>query len=61
MTLDPRRPYTVSALAKRWGCSEGLVRKIIRNGELQCFMLGTLVRVTAAEVDRYELRRADDV
>ena len=48
------RPYSVPQLAERWGCSEGLVRKLIRSGDLQCFRPGALIRISAAEVERYE-------
>lgn len=46
--------YTVDSLAARWGCSAGLVRNMIRRGELATFRLGTLIRISAAEVDRIE-------
>ena len=43
------RPFSVPQVAERWGCSEGLVRKLIRSGELACFRPGTLIRIAAAE------------
>jgi excisionase family DNA binding protein len=52
---DTRRPLSVAQLAERWGCSQGLVRKLIREGRLQCFRPGQLIRIKAAEVERYEL------
>lgn len=48
------RPYTVPNLASRWGCSEGLIRKMIDRGELRSFRLGILIRVPADEVERVE-------
>jgi len=51
------RPYSVAQLAERWDCSEGLVRKLIRGGKLASFRLGTLTRVPAAEVARFEAQR----
>ena len=33
----PGAPYSIRTLAERWSCSEGLVRKLIRSGELQSF------------------------
>lgn len=48
------RPYSVPALAERWECSEGLIRKMIGRGELASFRLGTLIRIHAAEVERVE-------
>lgn len=48
------RAYTVASLADAWGCSEGVIRKAIANGELGCFRLGTLIRIPAEEVRRFE-------
>jgi excisionase family DNA binding protein len=48
------RAYTVSSLADEWGCSEGIIRKAIANGELGCFRLGTLIRIPVEEVRRFE-------
>ena len=50
-------PYSVPQLAQRWGCSEGLVRKLIRDGQLQCFRPGSLIRIAAAEVERFECQQ----
>lgn len=47
-------PYSVSQLADRWRCSGGMVRKLINHGSLQCFRLGTLIRISAAEVRRFQ-------
>lgn len=47
-------PFSVTQLAERWGCSTGLVRKLIDAGSLQCFRLGILIRIRVAEVERYE-------
>jgi len=33
------RAFTVATLAQEWECSEGVVRKMIANGELGCFRL----------------------
>lgn len=51
------RPFSVPQLAHRWGCSEGLIRKMIRDGRLQCFRPGTLIRISAAEVERFECQQ----
>ncbi|WP_405053571.1 excisionase family DNA-binding protein [Sphingobium sp. WCS2017Hpa-17] len=48
------KPFTVPNLADRWGCSEGLIRKMIDRGELRSFRLGVLIRVPADEVERVE-------
>lgn len=52
------RPYSIAQLADRWGCSDSVVRKLISQGELQCFRIGILIRVPAAEVARYEASAA---
>lgn len=52
--LETPPPFSVGQLADRWGCSEGLVRKLIRNGDLQCFRPGALIRISVEEVERYE-------
>lgn len=46
--------FTVSTLAAHWHCSEGVIRKLIAHGELGCFRLGTLIRIPAEEVARFE-------
>ena len=38
----------------RWGCSDGLIYKLIRSGDLHCFRPGVLIRIPVAEVERYE-------
>lgn len=48
------RAYTVASLADAWGCSEGSIRKLIDRGQLTCFRIGTLIRIPADEVRRYE-------
>ena len=48
------RPYSIAQLADRWGCSDSMVRKLINQGQLQTFRIGALIRVSAAEVERYE-------
>jgi excisionase family DNA binding protein len=49
-----RPAFTVASLADRWECSTSLVRKLIANGELSSFRLGTLIRISAEEVGRFE-------
>jgi excisionase family DNA binding protein len=48
------RAYTVASLAAEWDCSEGVIRKAIANDELRCFRLGSLIRIPAEEVKRFE-------
>ncbi|MBB4857209.1 excisionase family DNA binding protein [Novosphingobium chloroacetimidivorans] len=52
--IDTRRPYSVASLAERWSCSAGSVRNLIACGKLGSFQHGKLIRIPAAEVDRYE-------
>ena len=68
LPTDDRRPFSVPQLADRWGCSEGLVRKLIRSGDLQCFRPGGRVgreraggvSVSRAEVDARHLRLVEE-
>ena len=48
------KAYTVASLAAEWDCSEGVIRKAINDGRLGCFRLGTLIRIPAEEVRRFE-------
>lgn len=48
------RAFTVASLAAEWGVSEGLVRNLIRKGELRCFRPGNLIRIPAEEVERFQ-------
>lgn len=52
--MRAERCYTVASLADAWGCSEGVIRKLVRGGELGCFRLGTLIRIPVEEVARFE-------
>ena len=52
--IEAPAPLSVPQLAARWGCSEGLVRKLIRAGRLQCFRPGALIRIALVEVERFE-------
>lgn len=51
---DDRAPFTVASLASRWHCSEGLVRKLVKDERLAAFRIGDLIRIAAAEVERFE-------
>lgn len=50
----PAKPFSPETLADRWGCSAAKVRTMYRDGELSGFKLGKLIRIPAAEVERYE-------
>ena len=46
--------YTVADLAQRWQCGESTVRNLIRRNELATFRIGTLIRISVDEVERFE-------
>ena len=48
------KPYSPATLAERWGCSSETVRTMCRSGAIGWFQLGKLIRIPAAEVERYE-------
>lgn len=48
------RPYSVNQLAARWDCSPSMIRKLIGQNRLKPFRIGELIRISAAEVERYE-------
>ena len=47
-------PFSVKTLADWWGCHPDVVRRLIRKGDLKSFRVGALIRVSRAEVERYE-------
>lgn len=48
------RAYTVASLADEWECSPSVIRKAIAEGRLGHFRIGTLIRIPAEEVRRFE-------
>lgn len=48
------RAFTVASLAAEWECSEGAIRKLVTEGQLCHFRIGTLIRIPAEEVRRFE-------
>lgn len=48
------RPYSPETLAERWDCSPEKIRRMYHAGEIQGFRLGKLIRIPAAEVERFE-------
>ena len=46
--------YTVESLAERWNCSRGMIYKMIRDKKIRVFRIGTSIRISAEEVNRYE-------
>ena len=51
---ESNRPFSVAQLARHWGVSESMIRKLIAEGKLPAFKIGNLFRVSADEVRRYE-------
>jgi hypothetical protein len=47
-------PYSPQTLAARWGCSSEKVRLMCKDRALASFSLGKLIRIPAAEVERFE-------
>ena len=47
-------PFTPETLGERWACSAEKIRLMYHAGELSGFRLGKLIRIPAAEVERYE-------
>lgn len=53
-------PYSPDSLACRWNCSADLVRAMCDRGDLASFRLGSrLIRIAAAEVERYECQNIE--
>lgn len=46
--------YSVPRLAERWDCSREMIYKLVKSNRLQVFRLGGLIRISVAEVERYE-------
>ena len=51
--------YSVKTLAKEWECSTGVIYKMIRQGKIYPFYLGTLIRISEEEKRRVESEQAD--
>lgn len=54
VALNDAPAFRVEGLAQRWQCSPGHVYDMIRNGNLQHFRIGKLIRIHASEVERIE-------
>lgn len=46
--------FTIQSLAQRWSCSRDVVYDMIHSGQLKAFRVGRALRISAAEVERYE-------
>jgi excisionase family DNA binding protein len=49
--------YTIEEVAKILRVSEATIRRLVRNGELEGFYVGSQLRVTADALDRYMQRK----
>lgn len=47
-------PFTIETLAAHWSCSESFVRNLIKDGKLNYFRLGILIRIKPEEVEKFE-------
>lgn len=55
MTELSHKVFRPKSLAERWDCSERHIYNMIDRGELQAFRAGgRLIRITGAEVERWE-------
>lgn len=52
--INEGRPFTPQTLAERWECTPQHIRDLIDEGKLKSFRLGRLIRIPAAQVQRYE-------
>lgn len=50
----PQEFFSVSQVAARWGCSAKHVRRLIDRGDLIANKFGGLLRISRAEIERYE-------
>ena len=48
-------PFTPEMLAERWGCTRAHVIKLIKNGDIRSFRVGSLYRVSAPALQEYEM------
>ncbi len=46
--------FSARSLAQRWGCSAKTILAMVQRGELKSFRVGSLVRVSLAEVEKFE-------
>jgi hypothetical protein len=56
--MSSRSAYSVASLAQKWGVSRGYVYKLVRAGQLRPFTPPPLIRITTAEVERFEAGQA---
>ncbi|VVT04753.1 helix-turn-helix domain-containing protein [Rhizobium sp. EC-SD404] len=48
------KSFTPDTLAERWQCSPQHIRDLVKRGELPCFRVGRLIRITVETVLAYE-------
>ena len=52
--MNTAKPFSPQTLAARWGCSSETVRTMCHSGAIGWFPVGKLIRIPAAEVERFE-------
>lgn len=52
--IEPPLAYSVADLAHKWGVSRGYIYKLVKSGKLRPFTPPPLIRITMAEVARFE-------
>lgn len=52
--MSRKAAFSVAQLADRWGCSTGHIYSLVKQERLRFFRIGTLIRVSAEEVERIE-------
>jgi len=52
--LDDIRIYTVEDVAARWDVNHKTVRSMIHRGDLKCFRVGRMIKISEAALAEYE-------
>ena len=50
----PVESFTVKRLAERWSVSERTIRRRIKAGEIEAFYVGSRLRISRTDVERFE-------
>ena len=57
--MNTPKPFSPQTLAERWDCSSETVRTMCHSGAIGWFPVGKLIRIPAAEVERFECQTTD--
>ena len=52
----PVESFTVKRLAERWSVSERTIRRRVKAGDIDAFYVGSRLRISRTEVERFERR-----